>query len=240
MRRFMNPMTLIVLVLMFVTSFSISGGRYDSPMDWVMEKLMVLPAVLIGLSIHEWGHAFVAYKLGDNTPKYQGRVTLNPMSHLDPMGFICLLFVGFGWGVPVEINPRNFKKPRRDELLVSLAGVVMNLITAAVFMGILRLLFAVAPQMMVYGTIGEIVVELLLNIVFINLVLMVFNLLPIPPLDGFNIITEIFRLRRYEWWYKLYQNGFLILLIAILFDVTDKVLTPAINAIYTMLYGIFF
>lgn len=238
MRRFMNPMTLIVLALMFVTSFT--GGRYDSPMDWIMEKLMILPAILIGLSIHEWGHAFVAYKLGDNTPKYQGRVTLNPMSHVDPMGFICLFFIGFGWGVPVEINPRNFKNPRRDELLVSVAGVVMNFIVAAVFMGLLRLLFAVAPEMMLYGTMGEVLVDLMLNIVFINLVLMVFNLLPIPPLDGFNIVTELFRLRRYEWWYKLYQNGFLILIIAILFNVTDKVLTPVITAIYTMLYGIFF
>ena len=238
MRRFMNPMTLIVLALMFVTSFT--GGRYDSPMDWIMEKLMILPAILIGLSIHEWGHAFVAYKLGDNTPKYQGRVTLNPMSHVDPMGFICLFFIGCGWGVPVEINPRNFKNPRRDELLVSVAGVVMNFIVAAVFMGLLRLLFAVAPEMMLYGTMGEVLVDLMLNIVFINLVLMVFNLLPIPPLDGFNIVTELFRLRRYEWWYKLYQNGFLILIIAILFNVTDKVLTPVITAIYTMLYGIFF
>ena len=238
MRRFMNPMTLIVLALMFMTS--LTSGTYSSPLDWVMDKIMILPAILIGLSIHEWGHAFVAYKLGDNTPKYQGRVTLNPMSHVDPMGFICLFFIGFGWGVPVEINPRNFKNPRRDELLVSVAGVVMNFIVAAVFMGLLRLLFAVAPEMMLYGTMGEVLVDLMLNIVFINLVLMVFNLLPIPPLDGFNIVTELFRLRRYEWWYKLYQNGFLILIIAILFNVTDKVLTPAITAIYTMLYGIFF
>ena len=91
---------------------------------------MMLPGIIIGLAFHEFAHAAVAFKLGDPTPKMQGRVTINPLAHIDPVGLAALLFAGFGWGVPVQINPSNFKKRRRDELLVSLAGVTMNLVIA--------------------------------------------------------------------------------------------------------------
>ena len=93
MKRFMDPRTLIIIVLLFVSS--IVSGRFASPMDWLMNVLLMLPAVLIGLSLHEFGHAFVAYKLGDRTPYNQGRVNINPASHIDPIGFVCLLLYRF-------------------------------------------------------------------------------------------------------------------------------------------------
>lgn len=237
LKRFMDSRTLIIIMLLFASS--IFSGRFTNPGDWLMSTLLMLPAVLIGLSLHEFGHAAVAYKLGDNTPYYQGRVTINPGAHIDPVGFVCLLLIGFGWGNPVQINPGNFKKPRRDELLVSLAGVVMNFIVAVLFAVLLRILVAVAPDFF-YGDMGGIVMQMILNIVLINIVLMVFNLIPVPPLDGFNVVTELFNLRRYNWWYTVYNNGFFILLILILFNITDLVLSPGVLAVYNLIMDVLF
>ncbi len=238
MRRFFsNP---VAVVLVFLMAFqAMTGGRYRDPIDWFMNTITVLPGIVIGLSFHEFAHAWVANRCGDPTPKFQDRVTINPAAHIDPIGFIALLFIGFGWGKPVMINPDNFKKPRRDELLVSLAGVTLNLILAFLFMAILRLLYAVAFGFMISDP-GLILKDIILSIIFINIVLMVFNLLPIPPLDGFNVITQIFNLRNTEFYYKVYDKGFFILMILILFNVTGKILTPAVGWIYNTLMGIFF
>ena len=131
MRRNLDISMWILIALLAFTS--IRTGAFSDPMGWLMDKLLLLPGIVLGLSMHEYAHAKVAYKLGDPTPKMQGRVTANPMAHIDPLGFAALIFVGFGWGVPVQINPANFKKRRRDELLVSVAGVAMNLVIAVVF-----------------------------------------------------------------------------------------------------------
>lgn len=218
---------------------TITGGRYSGPVDWLMSTLTVLPGIIIGLSFHEFAHAWVANRCGDPTPKYQNRITINPAAHIDPLGFIALIFIGFGWGKPVMINPNNFRKPRRDELLVSLAGVTLNLILAFLFMGAIRLLYEFALGFML-SDLGMILQDILISVVFINIVLMVFNLLPIPPLDGFNVITQIFNLRNTEFYYRVYDKGFLILMILIVFNVTGKILTPAVGHIYTFMAGIFF
>ncbi|MDO4552802.1 MAG: site-2 protease family protein [Bacillota bacterium] len=238
MRAFLsNPMALILIAVMAFQA--LTSGQYSSPLDWLISNLMILPGIVIGLSFHEYAHAVVAYKCGDPTPKRQGRVTINPLAHVDPVGFIALLFIGFGWGKAVVINPRNFRKPRRDELLVSLAGVTMNLLLAFVFMGLFRLLYELAPMFM-FSQMGGIVAEILFYIVWINLVLMVFNLLPIPPLDGFGVITQLFNLRGTRFYQVVYQNGFLILMVLILFNITGRILSPAVNALYNLLGGIFF
>lgn len=231
MKRFFNPYTLALLALMVF--MSVRDNPYASPMDWVMDKVYILPGIIIGLAFHEFAHAWVATKLGDDTPKLQGRVTINPISHIDPIGMIALLFVGFGWGVPVEINPRNFKKPRRDELLVSLAGVVMNLILAVIFTIVLKIFITVVGYS--GDTMIQIVGDIIFYIIYINLVLMVFNLLPIPPLDGFNILTELFDLKRYSWWYAIYDKGFIILMIFIVFGFTRRILTPTIGFLWGIL-----
>jgi Zn-dependent protease len=236
-RFFSNPMSLILILLMAFQT--ITGGRYSGPVDWLMSTLTVLPGIIIGLSFHEFAHAWVANRCGDPTPKYQNRITINPAAHIDPLGFIALIFIGFGWGKPVMINPNNFRKPRRDELLVSLAGVTLNLILAFLFMGAIRLLYEFALGFML-SDLGMILQDILISVVFINIVLMVFNLLPIPPLDGFNVITQIFNLRNTEFYYRVYDKGFLILMILIVFNVTGKILTPAVGHIYTFMAGIFF
>ncbi len=236
-RFFANPATLILVALMAFQA--ISDGRYASPMEWLMSTLTVLPGIIIGLSFHEFAHAWAANRCGDPTPKYQNRITINPAAHIDPIGFIALIFIGFGWGKPVMINPNNFRKPRRDELLVALAGVTLNLILAVLFMGTLRLLYEFAAPFMI-SDMGQILHDILISVVFINLVLMIFNLLPIPPLDGFNVITQIFNLRNTEFYYRVYDKGFFVLMILILFNITGRILTPAVSAVFSALAELFF
>ena len=128
--RNVNPIIWILLAIMLVESITSS---HMSIWEWAYTKLLILPGIIIGLSFHEAAHAFASYKLGDPTPKFQGRLTLNPLKHFDPAGFIALLFIGFGWGVPVQINPDYYKNRRAGELIVSLAGVTANFLIAAVF-----------------------------------------------------------------------------------------------------------
>ncbi|MGL4485053.1 MAG: site-2 protease family protein, partial [Anaerovoracaceae bacterium] len=188
MRRFMSPWAIGILALMLFTT--VSSGKFSSPMEWLMSVVMMIPGVVIGLAFHEFAHAMVADKLGDPTPRSQGRVTINPAAHIDVMGVIALVFIGFGWGKPVMINPDNFKNSRRDELLVSLAGVTMNLILAFIFTIILKVYINSTGAVLGADGFEGGVALIIFNIVSINLILMVFNLLPIPPLDGFNVITE--------------------------------------------------
>lgn len=202
--------------------------------DIILTKILMLPGIIIGLSFHEFAHAWVSDKLGDPTPRRQGRVTINPLAHIDWMGFLALLLVGFGWGKPVQIDPGYYKHRRRDEFLVGIAGVTMNLILAVIF--------AIPARAMVRMFSGAVASDLVYNIylmifyiVSINVVLMIFNLIPCPPLDGWGILTQIFRLDRYSWWYKVYQYGTWILLALIVFNVTDLILTPLVSMIVGVL-----
>ena len=202
--------------------------------DAFIDKLLILPGIIIGVTLHEAGHAYSSYWLGDPTPKAQGRLSLSPFAHMDPLGFIFLLIAGFGWGKPVEINPYYYKNKRRDELIVSLAGVTVNLIIAVVFALITRGLVNL------YGYSNEknfiyYIALITTYVVFINLVLMVFNLIPCPPLDGWGIVTQIFNLRKYDWWYQVYRRGYLILMVLIIFNITDRILTPIVNWLYQLL-----
>ena len=229
--RNINPVILVLLFIMLAESImenNMSVGQ------WFYTKLLILPGIIIGLSFHEAAHAWISYKLGDPTSKLQGRVTLNPLAHIDPVGFIALLFIGFGWGIPVEIDPRHYKNRRSGELLVSLAGVTANLITAVIF----ALIFRLAESHMSYAFYqgaGQVLMQILLYVVYINLVLMVFNLIPVPPLDGFGVITQIFRLERYEWYWKIYQYGQPILLLLIIFNIPSKIIGPVTNILLNLL-----
>lgn len=200
----------------------------------ILTKILMLPGIIIGLSFHEFAHAWVSDRLGDPTPRRQGRVTINPLAHIDWIGFLALVLVGFGWGKPVQIDPGYYKHRRRDEFLVGIAGVTMNLLIAV--------LFAIPARFIVKSFSGAAVSDLVYNIylmifyiVSVNIVLMIFNLIPCPPLDGWGLITQIFRLDRYSWWYKVYQNGTWILLALIVFNVTDLIITPLVSAILGVL-----
>ena len=229
MRRNNIDISFIVIIVILAGS-SIRNGAFSDPREWFLDKLLLVPAIIIGLAMHEFAHAAVAYKLGDDTPKIQGRVTINPLAHIDWMGLAALFFCGFGWGQPVQINPFNFKKRRRDELFTALAGVVMNLLIAALFTLICKLLIMTAgTTWIVETTIGTGIWTMLLYIVQINLVLMIFNLIPCPPLDGFNVLANIFGFGNTETYWKIYSYGNWILVALIIFGVTSIVITPCVN-----------
>lgn len=194
----------------------------------------MLPGIIIGLSFHEFAHAWVSDRLGDPTPRRQGRVTINPLAHIDWIGFLALLLVGFGWGKPVQIDPTYYKNRRRDEFLVGIAGVTMNLLIA--------IICSIPARAMVKAFSGAGTSDLIYNIyliifytITINIVLMIFNLIPCPPLDGWGIITQLFRLDRYSWWYNVYRYGTWILLGLIIFNVTDLIITPLVTMIVNIL-----
>lgn len=202
-------------------------------MSTFFTKIIMLPGIILGLSLHEFAHAWMSDKLGDPTPRRQGRLTVNPLAHIDWLGFAALVLVGFGWGRPVEINPSYYKNRRRDEFLVGIAGVTMNLILAVLLSFPTRALMKAA-----YSS-GSALLENIMYIfyyaVMINLVLMIFNLIPCPPLDGWGIVTQLFRLDRHEWWYKVYQYGTWILLALIILNVTDMIITPVVTMLLRLL-----
>ncbi len=163
--------------------------------------LPALPVMLLALVVHEWAHAYSAWRLGDPTAKALGRMTLNPVAHLDLFGTICLVLIGFGWAKPVPVDPRYLEHPRRDMMWIAAAGPLSNLIQAALFGLLVRILGGVS----VSGT-GEFFLTMITYGVFINCALAVFNLLPVPPLDGSKIIyglwhglteTDMWRLEKY-------------------------------------------
>lgn len=196
-----------------------------------INKLLFLPGIIIGITFHEAAHGYVSHWLGDPTPKNQGRLSINPLAHIDPIGFIALLLVGFGWGKPVMIDPRYYKNPKRDELLVSLAGVTTNLIIAIIF-AVIQILLIDTGAAYSMGSSWNVVNLIIQYIVFVNLVLMCFNLLPIPPLDGFSVITQLFDLRKYDWYYKLYSNGFFILMALVFIGALDGFLDKSVTFFY--------
>ena len=238
MRRNWDLSMMVLIIILAFSSFR--SGAFSSPMEWLMNKLMFLPAIIIGLSLHEYAHAKVAYKLGDPTPKMQGRVTINPLAHIDPVGLAALLFVGFGWGVPVQINPSNFRHRRRDELMVALAGVTMNLIIAIVFAIIAKVLYMTAGAVFLSSGVGSILWFMIMYVIQINLVLMIFNLIPCPPLDGFSIISEIFNIKHTEFYWTLYRYGNWILIALIIFGITGMIISPCVQFFMSVLNNFIF
>ena len=209
-----------------------SGGFSAS---WFLNLLYSLPAILIALSFHEFAHAWMANKMGDPTAKNLGRLTLDPVKHLDLIGTICLILFRFGWAKPVPINPRNFRKPKRDEVLVSLAGVFMNLLVAFIATG-------VYIALLVAGVTSEVVLSIIQPIIMINIYLAIFNLIPIPPLDGFHIISALFIRKAGQVVNILYRYGFIILLVLLLTGVIGMVLgfvSDGILTAYSAFFGLF-
>lgn len=205
-------------------------------MTELLDKLIILPGILLAISIHEFSHALAAVKLGDDTPILQGRLTLNPLKHLDPIGFIFLLIVGFGWAKPVMINSRNFKNPRRDDIIVSLAGPLSNFVMAFIFMGLMKILDMFVPVTQT----TQIVWLIFSGTVSINLVLMIFNLMPIPPLDGHHILGNIGGPKVWNFYNKYFNQLRIIMIFLIIFNVMGKVIGPAVMFLYNFLFEIFF
>ncbi len=175
--------------------------------------LLSAPPILIALTVHEFAHAYVAYRLGDPTAKMLGRLTLNPLKHLDPLGTIMLFVANFGWAKPVPVNPQYFRHPNRDMLLVAAAGPVSNLLLAFLAGMILRLSHT---EILPLAEGGVTVMVMLRYGLFINLVLAFFNLIPIPPLDGSKILRSLLPPRLLVSYLRFETVGPLLLLALIL------------------------
>ena len=153
--------------------------------------IIFVPVILFSLTIHEYAHAYIAHKLGDDTAKRLGRLTLNPLKHLDPLGTILLLLVHFGWAKPVPVDPRNFKDPKKDMLYVAIAGPISNIITAVVAAVLLKVILIYYGSFIGSASVMEPIVQTLYWLIFIGVVLAVFNMLPFPPLDGSRVLYGI-------------------------------------------------
>ena len=195
-----------------------------------MTLLLTLPAVLWAISFHEFCHGYAAKLVGDPTAERSGRLSLNPLDHFDLVGTLMLLFVGFGWAKPVPINTRYFRHPRRDLVIVSLAGIVGNILTAVVCVLFLR--FLGEPWYRLAGRAG---ITVLIQMIVINVGLAAFNLIPIPPLDGSRVLEAFlpFRFLRYYYWLERY--GMIILLILLVTGIVDVLFNPIFNFLWGLL-----
>jgi Zn-dependent protease len=179
---------------------------------------LIAAALVLSISVHEFSHALAANALGDSTAKDMGRLTLNPKAHLDPIGTLFLLFIGFGWGRPVPFNPGNLKNIKRDSAIISLAGPLSNFIMAVVFALIIRLV----PGREILGL-------FLYMAILYNLMLGFFNLIPLGPLDGNKIVYGFLPNTFAVQWVEIQRYGTYLLLFLILFNFTEKILLPLVG-----------
>jgi Zn-dependent protease len=190
-------------------------GSFD-----LARALKFLPGIILGLTVHEYCHALVAHLCGDSTSKDQGRVTLNPLKHIDPLGFIMLIFAGFGWAKPVQFNEQNLRNPKTDVIKIALAGPLSNAVIAMVLSVIFSLL---SNATLNHSTnIWQTGSEVFIYAIYINWGLFIFNLIPLPPLDGSHLLLSQFK--KYPALYNgLYKYGSFLLFGLIIVSVLTKI-----------------
>ena len=220
-------MLYIIIVIFFLLNISTFTP------DYLLGLVLTLPGVIIAITFHEFAHAYVADKLGDDTARIQGRLNLNPLSHVDPIGFIMLIVAHFGWGKPVQINPRNFNSKislSAGEAIVSIAGPIMNFILSIIFTIIAFILMAVAPAFLLTQT-GDIVMQIIEYTIIVNVGLGVFNLIPLPPLDGSKVLKHFLPYNGKRWFEEhemIFYIGFLILWVT---GIAGDIISPIIDLI---------
>ena len=181
--------------------------------NWLFDVILRLPALLLAIGLHEWAHAYVADRHGDGLPASQGRLSLNPLDHLDPLGTICIFFAPIGWGKPVMINPRAYKNPLKDQMRVALAGPMMNLAIAAITFLVYWGCVSYLPLDKTWSKNILVVID---NIVLINLALAFFNMLPIPPLDGSKVARALGSVKVAEVLGRIESGGYGIIIVLVL------------------------
>ena len=225
---------IVLAIIILMGLFSMSSG------DWLY-LILTLPAVIIAITFHEFAHAFAADRLGDTTPRNQGRLTLNPVSHLDLFGFLLMMFAHIGWGKPVQINPSNFNSNKSRgfcEAMVSLAGPLMNFFLAVVSSAAYLLIMGFAPESFTSTGIGNILLYLLSLLVTVNIGLGVFNLIPLPPLDGEKIFRNVLPFKAQDWLNRNYQTLYTVFLLLWIFGVLEVIVAPVISFLSNgLMYG---
>ena len=224
----------LILAVFVITSFL--GSTPES----MLSLLLTLPAVLVAITFHEFAHAYAATKLGDDTPMLQGRLNLNPLSHIDPIGFVLLLFAGFGWGKPVQINSKNFNRKYSEqtgEAIVAVAGPIMNFVLAIISVIAYVAIYKFAPTFILTEA-GNIIWRLVQYSIIINLGLGVFNLIPLPPLDGSKILVKFLPYNAKQWFYEKENIFYIIFLVIWITGIAGYIISPVLNFLYTNLLNL--
>ena len=226
---------IIAIMLAFVVI------QYAANPGQLIGLLLSAPGVLIAITFHEFAHGYAAYLLGDDTARREGRLSLNPFAHLDPIGTLMLLVAGFGWGKPVHVNPRNYTRKmsmEKGEAIVSLAGPLMNFILAIIFTLIYCAIFKFASLSFMTSNVGTIVLLLISSTISVNIGLGVFNLIPLPPLDGSKIIMPFLPYNAKQWFINNEQIFYIIFVLIWITGIAGTVITPAINGISNGIFSL--
>lgn len=198
--------------------------------NFLVDLLYIIPGIIIAISFHEYAHARMAYAMGDDTAKRYGRMTVNPMSHIDPIGLMMLVVARFGWAKPVPVNESNFKNRKMGSILVSIAGVSMNILIALLAFLILHFTRDILP--------GYEFRMVMFNVASINVSFAAFNLLPIPPLDGSKILVTLLPAKHRYIVYKYENYGTIVMLLLILTGTLGIILNPVINIILNFIQAV--
>ena len=223
-----------ILLLFVVVQYIANPGQ-------LMGLLLSAPGVLIAITFHEFAHGYAAYKLGDNTAKNQGRLSLNPLDHLDPIGTLMLLVAGFGWGKPVEVNPSNYTRKismEKGEAIVSAAGPLMNFILAIIFTLIYCAIKKFVSPIFLNSIVGSIILLLITYTIKINIGLGVFNLIPLPPLDGSKIIMPFLPNKAKEFFINNEQIFYIVFILIWITGIAGTIITPAITGVSKGILGL--
>jgi len=231
--------------------FGILSSLLSDPRGTLLVLLLALPGRMLAISAHESAHAWVADKCGDPTGRLMGRITLNPLAHLDPLGLVCMLLIGIGWAKPVGVNPRNFRNYRRDDLLVSIAGIAMNLILfvlgCVVYFTLVGFAFRYESVYMAIfarqSGVTYYLMEMLRYFIVTNFTLAIFNLIPLPPLDGWHVLNDLVLKRDLFATAQAVRMGQIILLVAMYTGILTNILSwamgGAFSAMSSLAYGIY-
>lgn len=201
-----------IIIAMIILTFLNSSAE-----GTILDILMSLPGVLLAMTFHEFAHAFAADRLGDDTPRRQGRLTLNPMAHIEPFGILMLLFVRVGWGKPVQVNPRNYDRRfsvEKADAIVSIAGPLMNFLLAIILTIIYCAMIKFLPVTFLVSVVGFAMISIIVNALIVNIGLGVFNLIPLPPLDGSKVILPVLPYKAKYWLQnneQIFYTAFLVL-----------------------------
>lgn len=202
----------------------------ESPLLFVIAVINLI----IAITVHEFAHAIAADKLGDPTPRLQGRISLNPLRHLDIYGSLFMILAGFGWGKPVQFDPFNLRDPRRDAAIISFAGPLSNILMASV-VGL------VSWGLVTFGSLPSLVMTILYLFIYTNISLAVFNMIPIHPLDGFKIVGGLLPKDKAHEWYSLERYGMIFLILLIMpigkSSMIGLIVRPVVNFLVSLIAG---
>lgn len=221
----------VIMAIMLLWGLS----SYLTNVDKLLGLLYSIPAVLIAITFHEFAHAKAADMLGDDTPRREGRLSLNPLDHTDPIGFIMLLFAGFGWGKPVNVNSRNYNRDitvEKADCIVSIAGPAMNIILAIIFTIIYCIIYKFGGGIIYTNTIASIITTMIIHIISINIGLAIFNLIPLPPLDGSKVIKPFLSYNTKTWFEDNEKLFYIIFIVLWITGIAGTIISPVINVVF--------